>query len=350
MAIRYSNGEYLSSASWTQNIAPFLKRVSYKGFLRLPSMLVNGLLIKPTNSYLRFKNKQLACKKLDQRNFDVFHPTYYAPYFLRHIGNKPFVLTIHDLIHERFPQYYISQKQVSNWKSQLIPKASKIIAVSNFTKNDILSYYQVSPERIAVVYHGNSLDVNNTLWTDEIQNLKLPQRYLLYIGDRKGYKNFNFFIECVSEILVKDRSLHIVCGGGPCFSTEENSMYHMYNIQEQVHHEPIHSDAQLIALYKRALAFVFPSLYEGFGIPVLEAFACNCPLIICNAGALPEIAGDACLKFEPHDKQSLVSSIEEILSSDNLRKMLIAAGKIREREFSWNRAANETKQVYTSLL
>ncbi len=350
VAIKYSDAKYFYSTSHGINVAPFLKRSTSKGLLYLPSKLINGMIVKPTNAYRRFVNERFSISSIRKYDFDIFHPTYYNPYFIDYINNKPFVLTVYDLIHERFPELFGNQKQVVIWKSQLIRRATKIIAISNCTKNDLVSHYKISPHKIEVIYLANGFFTNNILNANEARGIKLPERYLLYVGDRRGYKNFNFLITSVSEVLLKDKTLHVICGGGPPFTTDEIDLFNLYNIHNQIQYIPISNDAELVALYKNALAFIFPSLYEGFGIPILESFICECPIILCNAGALPEVAGDACLKFDPDDKDSLVNAIREVISNENLRKRLVKKGSLREKNFSWDRTAVETKQLYKSLL
>lgn len=348
--LRYSSAAYLPHIVPKTNVTPYLDRWEQSGFLRLPAMLVNGFIVKPLNTFRALQNRQLAIQHLKKQQFDIFHPTYYDPYFLEYIGSKPFVVTVHDLIHERFPHLYASQNYVVQWKQELLRRASAIIAVSHFTKNDLVSYYQLSPGKVLVVYHANSLEVDRNDDADVLSSLQLPQRYLLFVGDRKGYKNFEFCVKSLAEYLLHDSSLYLLCGGSWPFTETETTLLQELGISSQVRHIRFQNDLQLIALYRNALAFIFPSLYEGFGIPVLEAFACRCPVLICNAGALPEVAGDACLKFDPDDTVAFRDAVKEIITNEHLREELKKAGERRLNEFSWQLAAMKTKEVYRRLI
>ena len=172
---------------------------------------------------------------------------------------------------------------------------------------------------------------------------------MLYVGNRALYKNFLFFIESIVPLLLQDKTLSVVCAGGKDFTQAEKLLFHKWGVEHKLYYFPV-NDAILISLYTYALAFVFPSLYEGFGIPILEAFACNCPVLISNTSSLPEIAGNACLCFDPKDKTSIAGAVNQVLLDKSLRKELCKKGKERVNYFSWERTAKETKQVYKSIV
>ncbi len=302
-------------------------------------------IIKKRNQIQRKVNRLFLKYKLKTGTIDVFHPTYYNPYFLEYIGDTPFVLTIYDMIHEKFSNMISSQDQTSINKKLLAERASKIIAISESTKRDIIDILGVKASKIDVVYLGNSM-----MPSDQLCTLKdLPSKYILFVGNRATYKNFNRFIKAISSLLQDNTDLHVVCAGGGVFSEEEKNILSEWNIDEKVHQYNI-DDNTLSKLYQQAIVFVFPSMYEGFGIPILEAFACDCPLACSNTSSLPEVAGDAAVYFDPMDKVSIKTAITTVLDDSELRKELVQAGRERLKLFSWKKTAQETKKVYRSVL
>lgn len=242
-------------------------------------------------------NKIATLRQLKKQNFDLFHPTYYDPYFLKYIGDKPFVLTIYDMIHEKFSEMFLPSDKTSERKRLLVEKATKIIAISESTKKDLIELFGTDESKIEVVYLGNSMFSK----PDAQINFQIPKKYILFVGSRGGYKNFEGFIKSVASILNQNKELFVVCVGGGKFTSGEMQLLSDLTITEQVVQYNL-DDESLAYLYKNALAFIFPSLYEGFGIPVLESFACSCPLLYNNTSSLPEIAGDGADNFSERFK------------------------------------------------
>jgi glycosyltransferase involved in cell wall biosynthesis len=288
---------------------------------------------------------------LKKQDFDIFHPTYYDPYFLKYLRGKPYVLTVYDMIHELYPEYYSSQDPTRQWKIELIEHADAIIAISKNTKKDILTFTNTEPDRISVVYLGNPFEFHkrNEKITIPYDPLLSEKSYLLFVGDRIRYKNFIFFITTIAKLIKKNSSLHVCCAGGGPFTDNELKILNELGICSNVH--AIDTDDHILPqLYMNARAFVFPSLYEGFGLPVLEAFSCGCPAVLSNAGSLPEIGGDAACYFDPQDPVSLIQVLEPLIMEDKLRTDYIRKGRERVSEFSWKKTAEETKKVYQNVL
>jgi glycosyltransferase involved in cell wall biosynthesis len=172
-------------------------------------------------------------------------------------------------------------------------------------------------------------------------------RYVLYVGERKGYKNFLPWLSAIRPIFNLDPNLRIVCTGSP-FSASEIKLFNKWSISDRLVHIAA-NDAQMASLYRYALCFVFPSHYEGFGIPILEAFSNGCPVCLSNASSFPEVAGDAAMFFNPHDAQSMQDTLKEVLVSSALRKELSAKGFERSKEFSIERMVEQTCDVYRKL-
>lgn len=289
----------------------------------------------------QFVNMQYAWNAVKYGEYDIFHPTYYNPYFLNSVKkrNKKFVLTIHDMTFERYPQDVLIYDRTIPHKKRLIAEADHIIAVSENTKNDIVELLGVNPNKISVVHHGYRRH-------GEVAP-QLFERYMLYVGERKGYKNFFPWLSAIRPLLVADPTLKIVCTGN-AFSHSEEKLLNKWSIADRILHISA-NDAQLASLYRHALCFVFPSHYEGFGIPILEAFANNCPVCLSDASCFPEVAGDAALFFNPNDAQSMQDTLKELISSANLRDELRRKGTERIKEFSLERMVQGTCDVYRKL-
>lgn len=317
----------------------FLTGLDFKGKWRL-YQLINKLCHPKTN---KDYNKEKTIELLQNQDFDVFHPTYYDSYFLDYLGNKPFVLTIHDMIHEKYPEFYIGAGEIKN-KKLLAEKATKIIAISESTKKDIIDIYGKEYEsKIEIVYHGSSLKTSHT---KEIDFKAKFGKYILFTGSRNAYKNFYSTVHFMSDFL-RDNNMNLVCTGSS-FSAQELKYFSDINISDRIKHH-FAKETEFYDLYNQAECFIFPSYYEGFGIPVLEAFECKVPCILANASCFREIGGDACLYFNPKSKEELVKTLECATDSEN-RKKMIEAGIARLQSFSWEKTAFQTDSIYRSVL
>lgn len=289
-------------------------------------------------------NKRYSRRIIGNNDFDIFHPTYYHPYFLKKL-KKPFVITVHDMIHEKYPEYFTSEDPSSYYKRQCIEKASHIIAISESTKNDIQQYLNIPEEKISVIHHGYqpiaSYEKNDLF--------DLPEQYLLYVGDRRAYKNFYGFIRALVPLLKNDPILKIICAGGGSFQLAEIEFLSALGLSNQVVQKSV-SDYQLAMLYKNAIAFVYPSFYEGFGLPILEAFGQNCPIIASNNSCFKEIAGDACQYFNPNDPSDILKSVEAVKSSFLLRSNLVSKGNNQLLTFGMDKCVNKTIELYKNLV
>jgi len=329
LSLNYSNNYYLKKLD-NLSYKAFLENYSFRGKHRLLSIL----------------NKKASIKYISKGDYDIFHPTYYDPYFLDYIGRKPFVLTIYDMIHEIYSDMFPLKDKTSKRKKLLAQKATKIIAISENTKRDTIKYLGIDEGKIEVIHLGNSFKINKD---DKTINIKIPEKYILFVGSREGYKNFETFIVAVSPLLNEDNELNIVCAGGGDFSKIEIDKFKNLNIRDKLFYYS-GSDSILAYLYQKATAFIFPSLYEGFGIPILESFACRCPLICGKTSSLPEVAGDAAIYFDPIDKLSMLNSIQKVIYNDELKKQLINKGVERVKEFTWKKTADKTKKIYEGVI
>lgn len=289
-------------------------------------------------------NHYIAVKKIRKSQFDIFHPTYYNPYFLRFIGDKPFVLTIHDMTHEMYPQFFSPLDPTALFKRKLAQKASRIIAISEFTKSKIIEILGINEEKIDVIYHGLT---RRPLGIGRPKGL--PEKYILYVGERRRYKNFNRVAEAFVSLVKVFPDLRLVLTGRK-LSVGERDMLRRMKIKDYVKVYNDIDDDVLDQLYHHAQLFVYPSLCEGFGIPILEAFAQDCPVVLSRESCFPEIGGDACEYFDAFSSDDLLRAMHRVIESHDYRDMLIERGRRRLELFTWDSTAEKTEETYRKVM
>ncbi len=328
LSTKYSNNYYLRNSDFLKPES-FLEGHNFRGKVRLLSLV----------------NHIHCIRDLKLVPYDVLHPTYYNPYFLKYAKGKSFVLTIHDMIHEIYPEYFGRNNKTREYKKVLAEKAVKIIAISENTKNDIIRILGVDESKIVIIPHGCSLMEA----FDKKMKVDIPERYLLYVGDRANYKNFNRFLLSIYKTLLDDDSLFLICAGGRPFNSKEIELIESLGVKGKV--LKYSADNNILAyLYSNALAFIFPSLYEGFGIPILESMQCGCPTVLSNTSSLTEVGGDAAVYFDPLDEYSIKNSVEKVIYNEDLRSELITKGYNNINRFSWEKTARDTVKVYESCI
>lgn len=280
--------------------------------------------------------------------YDLVHITFFHDYFLYFIGKKPFVITFHDLIKEKFGDLYLNLDNASfTQKKKLLDRAAAVIAVSQHTKQDIIDIFNIPAEKITVIHHACAFEKK---MPSEMTPLSTPAHYFLYVGARNDYKNFPRFLSAFHEFNRKYPEVHLICAGGGPFTEPELRLIQRLKLESQVEFRSFNQDDVLYGLYAHAIAFVYPSLYEGFGIPILEAFAANCPVLLSNASCFPEVAQDGALYFEPESIASITNQMERVWMDPILRNQLIANGEARLQDFSPEKLTFQTEQVYKKVL
>ena len=315
---KYCDNVYVSEIS---EIKPFPVKRNFRGKGRI----------------VNFSKKHANIKAIKGEKYDVFHTTYYNPLALP--KNKPVVITAHDFIHELFPSFFPENDKTTACKRAIFSRADRIIAISETTKKDLLTFFpETDPSKIDVAYHAIEWDI-----CKEKKARPVEKPYIIYTGTRNIYKNFPFFLISVAPLL-KKHDLQLVCTGSR-FSTDENALTHMLGVSDRV--TSTFADEQTLrALYENAVCFVFPSIYEGFGFPILEAFASKCPIAISRASCFPEIAGEAALYFDPYSIDDMRSKIESLILSPTLQAELVQKGLERFRKFSMDAMIENTFHVY----
>lgn len=332
LSLRLSNNEYLDQAS-------FSRHLRYRSLSQLRNV----------NRIASALNRIHSLSRIRAGQFDVFHPTYYHRYFLNSLGTKPFVLTFHDAASERFGDIYPDLGEgLRDVKKKLIERADAVVTVSEFSKQEILRYFPVNPNKVSVVHLGTAFGTESTNGSANPPVAAEPFPYVLYVGKRRLYKNFDGFFRGIQPVLYRHPDLHVICAGGGVFNHDEQSMFHNARLGERIHYRPV-TDAGLLSLYRHARAFVFPSLNEGFGIPVLEAFSGGCPVILSDRSSLPEVADKAAVYFDPEDNDAIADAVERVLTDEVLRNDLIGKGTERLRHFSCDKTARQTLDIYRTL-
>lgn len=333
---RHSYNTYIQGTSWLTN-RPVLKKLHFKGKLGALK-IINQQINRP------WSNRQLS-----KGTAAIFHPTYYDPYFLKKLGKQKMALTVYDLTNEKFNDHTPLTEKVLGWKKQLIERADHIIAISENTRKDVIDYYHTDPDKVTTVYLSGGFDdaVLHAPWDPEIDQLKTP--FILFVGSRGTYKNFTAFVKEAAPVLLREQTGLVLAGGGP-LSAAEISLLQELGLTSQVKAYAHVSDKLLARLYKAARLFVFPSLYEGFGLPVLEAMQCGCPALLSNNSSLPEVGGDAGAYFDPQQPGALTPVLEALLRDEARRNQMITAGYQQATRFNWDRTAKGHKEVYKKLL
>lgn len=291
-------------------------------------------------------NQEESIRLLKRGDFDIFHPTFFSDYFLPYLNGKPFVLTIHDMISELYPQYFDAENDIQILgKKKLAPLASAIVAVSEKTKEDIVRILNVPEDKVHVVYHGCSFSIPEQLSSF----FDFP--YILYVGERRNYKNFDYFVKYASSVLLAHPELKIVCTG-ISFRPEELQLMDSYGVIDRFVQKWTKTDDELYSLYHYATCFVYTSEYEGFGIPILEAYKADCPVMLNNTSCFPEIAADAAIYFEMTKEDSNFEAQFDMLysMSNEDRKSLIEKQRSRLDRYSWEKSAQQLMEVYKSVL
>ena len=280
---------------------------------------------------------------IDTCGCDLYHPSYYGNFNPDNL-RTPYVITVHDMIHEIFPEIF-NINSTTNEKYKLLPGAKRLIAISETTKQDIIKIMGLPGDNIDVVPLYTTFNIIES----KPVSSNIPANYVLFVGGRNQYKNFKRFVQAMSLLIWKYDNLEVVCTGQG-FSNVEKVFFDSLGINNKMHNVFCEDDHMLKFLYEKANCFVFPSLYEGFGFPLLEAFASRCPVVASNAGSLPEVGSDACVYFDPFDINDMANKIELVLANNELKSELVNKGKIRLKDYSIEITMELTLKTYKKTL
>jgi glycosyltransferase involved in cell wall biosynthesis len=276
----------------------------------------------------------------------LFCPAHYIPPFL----SIPSVVTIHDLSYEYYPEEFKKKDlyTLKNWTSFSVKKAKKIISVSENTKRDISRTYNIKPTKISVIYNGNQQQKNEN--TNKYA-IDISKPYILYIGTIQPRKNIERLIEAFSKLVHKNQSVKLVIAGKKGWLHDDIFASAIkFGVHDKVSFLGYVDDNTKSWLYKNASLFILPSLYEGFGLPLLEAMSYGCPVVTSNTSSLPEIGGNACYYFNPKSISDMTKAMDILLNDKILCTNLVQNGYKRIKEFSWKKCAEETLDLIKNQL
>ena len=274
---------------------------------------------------------------------DVYHATYYN--FPRHLANSVYkVVTVYDMIHEIYPQYFPLEDQTRKIKLEAVRQADHIFAISKNTKKDLIKFYGINEKKISVTYLG----VDHLKKTLRINYSK--ENFLLYVGPRSGYKNFESLLRAFQVLVRAFPKLKLVAFGGGGLSSDERMLIDNLGLDDTQISQVSGMDSDLSDLYMLASVFVYPSLYEGFGIPPLEAMTHGCAVAASDTSSISEVLGDAAALFDPEDTSDIVRKISSVLENRTQMEDLIQRGVEHVKRYTWDGCAKKTLQTYRKLI
>jgi glycosyltransferase involved in cell wall biosynthesis len=294
---------------------------------------------------------------LRRERIKLFHTPHYV---LPPLTPCRSVVTIHDCIHLRFPQYLPNRLGYVYARSSMwlaTHRSNRVLTVSEASKRDILEYFSIPESKIDVIYNG----IDERFWSppdqEDIDRIReryqLDGRFVLYAGNIKPHKNLERLIDAFYMLRnsqgFDDVKLLIIGDEVSKYATLRRAV-HRHKLHKHVRFFGFVSNQTLAVLYRLAAVFVFPSLYEGFGLPPLEAMASGTPVITSNVSSLPEVVGDAAFLIDPYQAEAIASAMERVLNDAGLRDDLRARGLRRAREFSWDTTARRVRAIYDEVL
>lgn len=278
---------------------------------------------------------------------DLLHVQYVRP----PRSDVPVLTTIHDISFEHFPDLFtrrtrLRMRATIPWSAR---HSALVLTGSEHARGDLVRAYGLAPERVVVTPYAADRRFRRleAAEADRLMvGLKLPQSYLLCVGNLQPRKNLRRLLEAFAALRAEIRPPLVVVGQPAWLYDDVYETVRRLGIGADVHFTGFVSTEQLVAIYSRAQAFAYPSLYEGFGLPVLEALACGVPTLTSNRSSLPEVAGDAALQTDPEDVDAIAAGLERVICDEGLRRELAELGPRQAAQFSWERCATGTARAY----
>lgn len=336
----------------------FLRKENFREYQPAASNFIKVVADYPWYS---FSEQILLPAFLNKYELDLMHFTHFnVPILYR----RRFVVTIHDLILFHYPTvknttlnkyyYYLKLFGYRNVINSAASRADKIIAVSEFTRQDVIKNLHIDENKVAVTYEGcpasrdDKQESGNFAHISEKYGIMKP--YLLYVGNAYPHKNLERLCVAFKEIRAKHPDMNLVLVGGTDYFYRRLVQHIVREKIQGINVAGFVSDVDLDIIYQEALLYVFPSLYEGFGLPPLEALAKGTPVVSSSRTSMPEVLGEAVEYFDPEDVRSIVGVIERVISSERLQREIVEKGKVRLRKFNWHDMAKNTLKIYQEVL
>jgi glycosyltransferase involved in cell wall biosynthesis len=313
--------------------------------------LSNGIISR--NRIFRILWEQIILPiKAKKNNIDILHcPAHVLPLFY----SQKTVLTIHDLAFKLFPKAFKWQNRF--YLNFIVPlsikKADRIIAVSKNTKKDIIEEYNIDSNKIKVIYNGVNekyREIRDEIIINKVkEKYKLPKKFILYLGTLEPRKNIKRLIKAFNKVKKSDTKL-VIAGGKGWLYDDIFELVKTLNLENEIIFTGYVDEEDIVPLYNAATVFVYPSLYEGFGLPPLEAMACGTPVITSNVSSLPEVVGEAAITIDPYNIEDISSAIRKVLNSEKLKENLSKKGIQQSKKFSWKKTTEETLNLYREII
>ncbi|MDB3932090.1 glycosyltransferase family 4 protein [Candidatus Pelagibacter sp.] len=303
-----------------------------KNYPKFTGKLINAINYKSTDYFLKIYNP------------DIFHMTYYNNNYK---FSKKIIkfLTVYDLIHEKFENYYSKSfiELTLKKKKDAIDKADHIICISENTKQDLLNYYNINKNKVSTVHLGVAQKKERPALVET------ERKFILYVGDRNRYKNFKNLLKAYSNSKLLYENFKLICFGGGPFNHNEKKEIKSLKLSDRNIFQISGNDEVLFSYYTSAECLVIPSLYEGFGLPLIEAMSLNCPVLCSRTSSLVEIGADAAIFFDPYSVEDLQYKIEKFML-DGDKKKIIEKGKYNAGLYTWDNCVNKTLKLYKEKL
>lgn len=301
------------------------------------------------NSNIYSIDEQLKYLSIVPKTKLLWCPHFNVPIFP--VKAKSIVTTIHDVNHLNLKHNYsfFEHMYAKKLYNNAVKKSKKIITVSDFSKSELLKHTSIKTEKIERIYCG----IDEGFCSSETNlSISIPKKFILFVGNVKPHKNIITLLKAYNKLPKKEFKL-VILGRKDGFITKENTIFNYIktnNISEKVFFTGFLTDKEVVEVYKRASLFVFPSLYEGFGLPLLEAMSCSVPVISSSKASLKEVGGNACMYFDGRDYNDLSLKIDTILKDKNLSQEYINKGLQRVKCFSWQKAAENHIKIFEQYL
>ena len=272
------------------------------------------------------------------------HQTYYYD-LLPPLGRATRILTVYDMTHELFPQHFAAAGRTTRAKRRAVARADHVICISESTRDDLIRLFDVPPAKVTAIPLGLSSTLAAYTGGRAPVDRVHPRPYALFVGQRSGYKNFEALVSAWAATPAVRDHLDLLCFGGGPLAPSEIERLTAAGLAHRVH-QVGGSDAVLAAAYAQAEFHIYPSLYEGFGFPPLEAMALGCAVACSDTSSMPEVVGDAALMFDPRSVDAIAGALDRLAGDASLRRALRAAGIERAATFTWQRCADRTRELY----
>jgi len=316
----------------------------------LPPSVVHGYglprYLPRTEPLMMMINQWISKNSIRRWQPNIVHETYFNRQGSAPRG-CPTVLTVYDMIHEKFKELFPVTDSESRLKRMAIDRADHIICISNNTRKDLLEIFNINESKVSVVHLG--LEQIRSFNSSSTGSTQIIRPYLLYVGSRGPYKNFPGLLKTLASSKRLRHEFDLVTFGSSALTiTEKNLIVELKFRDNQIRHVT-GSDEVLGKLYAHAMAYILPSLYEGFGLPPLEAMLHNCPVISSNTSSMPEVIGNAAEYFDPVSNEQMANAIERVVFSPTRAEELVKAGQVRHKLFTWEQCAKKTMHIYHKI-